>query len=204
MSNTRQQAAFFDDRDGSGALLQRVRVYDFDLRDWQYKTLLGQAVLMAPVSVAYRPQDDAYYLLDRATSHGRRVMRLHRIPAGYTVQQLAEWPDTGAFDTYGITAGADGLLLVTASSAHHHAFARLRPDIDRVHLTGLFFGSGKIVVPAFANSLDITFMRQTSRGDMIEELRSARHAGRGERDDDDDEEREEGEELDLDHARRMF
>ena len=185
VSNRRQEAAFFDDRDASGALLPRVRLFDFVLQQPLEKTILGRNKLHEPLAAAYRAADDAYYVLDRTREHGHATIRLVRIPSSYTVEVIAEWPDTNAFADHFLTASADGTLIVTGSSSHHHGFAILALDHMRPRLRMLDFGSGQVVVPAYASRLSIMFVRVSSTGEFIpDEVRRPRRAteqrGRGE------------------------
>jgi hypothetical protein len=205
VSNRRQEVAFFDDRDAQGNLLPRVRVYNFNLQAWQSKDLLGATKLENPMAVAYRSYNDAYYVLDRATVDGHGVVRIVEIPLGYNPQVLAEWPDTHAFDTYGVTAGFDGMVTVTASSSRRHAFARFAPAGATLNLRGLFFDDGEVVAPAFANEANITFVHHKDDGTYaVEQLALGARAAHEPPHSHSHDLREEGNSLDLGHAARMF
>jgi hypothetical protein len=203
VSNHRQEVAFFDDRDAQGNLLPRVRLYNFQLQAWQSKDLLGHTTLQGPMAVAYRSYDDTYYVLDRATVGGLHVVRVVAIPLGYNPQVLAEWPDTHAFEKYGITAGFDGMVTVTASSDRRHAFARFSPNAATLSLRGLFLDDGEVAAPAYANQANITFVRHRDDGTYsVEQLAlgtRAEPAGHHPH-----EARAEGNPLDLGRAGCMF
>jgi hypothetical protein len=115
VSNRRGEVAFFDDRDVNGQLMPRIRVFDMNFKVWREKPSISRAKLEAPIAVAYHTHDDAYYVLDKATVHGATKLRLVRMARGFTVEVIAEWPHSGRFDDYAITAAVDGALLITAS-----------------------------------------------------------------------------------------
>jgi hypothetical protein len=121
-SARRQQLAFFDERDRDGN--PTTKTYDFETATYIAKPYLGRYKILDPVSVAYRPEDDAYYLLDRCGEKPPR-MCLYRVGLGWAPMLLAEWPRTGNFISAAITAGRDGTLILSGSNKSSHGIAIL-------------------------------------------------------------------------------
>ncbi len=60
MSGRRQQVAFFDQQDDSGNYV--AKTYDFETASYATRHYLGRDGLVDPAAVAYRPEDDDYYV----------------------------------------------------------------------------------------------------------------------------------------------
>lgn len=134
---------------------------------------------------------------------GHSVIRIVSVPLGYNPQVVAEWPDTGAFASYAITAGFDGMITVTGSSSRRHAFARFARGPRRLTLRGLFLGDGEISAPAYANQANITYVRHNDDGTyVVEQLALGSHESWGQHHP--HETREEGDALALSLAGCMF
>lgn len=164
VSGARQEVAFFGERGWQGEILPRVRVFDLDWQSSYERPLQGELGLVDPVAATYRLEDDAYYVLDRATdAQGAPTMRLLRLPRGLTVELVAEWQRPGYRDQYALTSGEGGVLVVSAWG-YDHAIAVLRFDEAGLRLDGLQFGAGPLLAPAEATEGGVVYAAPNQQG----------------------------------------
>jgi V8-like Glu-specific endopeptidase len=209
VSGARQEIVRFVE---STATSRGVFVYDFDLKTSSLRPIISALGLGVPLAATYRPQDDSYYVLD--STNGGKQIRLVRFTAGLSVELIKEWPRLGRFDSFALTTGADGSLILSTWNAKRHAILALTfrtTDIDP-HLVALFFGKGAIAIPAAKSmdSLNYGLAVGTGFRPAVQRLAPAspkppRHWGsqRG-IDDSDDCEDESGDDIELSHAEKAF
>jgi hypothetical protein len=164
LSSHRQELAFFGERDASGKLLQQMRVFDFDLQRSITKPILGATKFTNIAAVTYVVQDDAYYFLDKTQLLGADTMSLLKLGRGLTLRKLAEWPQLHQFNSFALTAGSEGTLLISAWSATRHAIAVLVNQNEQVRVLGIYFGPDPMAVPATQNLDGVTFLRAPATG----------------------------------------
>jgi hypothetical protein len=180
VSGFRQEVSVFGEHDASGKIMQSVRVYDFDLRNAQVLPIIGRNKVVDPVAVTYRSEDDSYYFLDQDRDHGLPIVRLNRFTRGLTIEHIAQWPRSGHFDTYALTTGEDGNLVLSASTKGQHAIAVLSiTGQQSVGLEHLSFGSGAIAVPAQSTFDGIDYGVLASNGGMTVQRDVADHVNEG-------------------------
>ena len=167
LSGRRQELTFFAERDASGNVQQQIRTFDFDLRTFTTKQLLGSVKFTDPTAVTYRAEDDSYYVLDRTRERGRPTLSLLWLPRGLTLQKIAEWKRPPKFDHFAITAGADLSIVVSAWNDTKHAVCLLSNQQDGLKVRWRLSGKGSMVVPAAADVDGITFLQRNERGALI-------------------------------------
>lgn len=211
LSGRRQELIFLAEQDLVGSHLKDMRVIHFGTNVEERLPLLGKVKLADPVAVAYRAQDDAYYVLDRTQSGDHadddqrgHKMRLVRIGRGLTPQVISEWPRPGRFATFELTPAADGSLVVSASSATDHAICVIGYDGRSAATSkGIFFGNYPITVAAVQNETGITYAITQPDGNMVA-LRLGAQESRGrDRGDDSADDRGHGRRDDSPHGRRQ-
>lgn len=167
-SVARGQVAFFGERDGGGALLHQVRVVDFDLGTSTTHALVSDLRLQDPVAAAYSPSDDAYWLLDRAVdARGQSVMRLLRIPLGWSVELRGEYARSVAFTGFGLTMTPHGLLIASAWKSDLYRVARLGVGPLGMRLLKIDSGTTALAVPAFGGPDGSFAMPATATGQPL-------------------------------------
>ena len=185
VSGHRQEVAFFGELDANQQLLPSVRVYDFDLSQTIVKPIIGTERLHGPQSVTFRPEDDAYWLIDREVTLEGTSTRLVRMPRGLHVEVGISRRHESQYTDFGITTGTDGAIVVTAWNKRSHAIAVLDVTGRRVRAKALYFGHETIAVPAYKNPDAITFVTRASDGTLKPQAQTLRRSH--ERDMDDDE-----------------
>jgi hypothetical protein len=163
MSARRQEIAFVGERDGQGAVLQQLRVYDFDRGMALTRPLLiDDERLVDPVAVTYVPQEDAYYVLDRVTED-TAIIRLLRITKGNTLERATQWSNSGTFPNFGLTTTERGHLVISTWNSTSHNVAILEFAQDGLQLLKLVSGTSPLAVPAYGG-LDGTFVVRSVQG----------------------------------------
>jgi hypothetical protein len=182
LSGKRQEVAFFGERDDTGKILDSVRVVDLEVPSVTRQRILGDLKLEDPVAATYRAEDDSHYLLDRAHTGSRPVMRLVRVPRTLTVEIAHEWTRVGRFDEYALTTGAQGTLVVTAWSASQHAIALIDVGPRTYMAHALYFDKDAVVIPAHQNVDGITLgTRDATTGSLLLVRQSTSERTRGDR-----------------------
>jgi hypothetical protein len=163
VSARRAALAFVGERDGQGNVLPQLRVFDFDLGTQVTRPILiDDYRLVEPVAMTYVPQEDAYYVLDRATEDSS-VLRLLRITKGMTLQRAAHWPNSGVMYNFGLTTTPRGQLVLSAWNASAHKVAILEFAQDGLQLLKLVSGTAPLAVPAYGG-FDGTFVVRSVSG----------------------------------------
>jgi hypothetical protein len=181
LSGHRQDVAFVE-RDATGAVVQQLRTFDFDLASEVVKPFLGTYRLVDPIAMTYRAEDDAYYILDRTQDHGPS-MTMYRLPRGNTLEPLGTWNRPGNLREGALTTGSDGTLVITTWSDKKHAIAVLdvegilrhrdhgerarHPQPHRIEIVKLRFGKGTVAVPAHRNLDSLTLAVRDSNGTLV-------------------------------------
>lgn len=166
-SGRRQEIAFFNDRDLTGALLPHVRVFDYALNATRTKPIFGDVLLVDPIAATYRAEDDAYYLLDRVAHKTKKGkddddetrIRLVRMARGLGVEVLAEVDHDDDRTDFGLTAGSNGTLVVSSWSKEEHAICVVSIGVDGPHLRRVVHGEDPLAIPAFAGVDGLFFVR---------------------------------------------
>lgn len=176
LSGKRQELALVE-RDAAGAVMQRLRIADFDLTREIIKPFLGSEKLVDPVAMTYRAEDDAYYILDRAKTIPPSAV-LYRLPRGNTLEVLGSWTRPGDLPNVALTTATDGNLVLSTWNDRRHMIAVLDPnaDLDRGNHSGqrpatnhlrvvsMRFGNGAVVLPAHKNLDGVTLVVRDTRG----------------------------------------
>jgi hypothetical protein len=199
VSGHRQEVAFFGERDAQNRPLNGVRTYDFDLGQTIVWPIVGKETLHDPVAVTYRPQDDAYWLLDRVQARDGETMRLVRAQRGVVIQVIAQWESHRHHTNFELTTGAEGSLVISASRRERHAIAVLSVDGLTPALTALYFGRDPIVLSAYKSLDGVTFATQAKDGSVVpqRQLETRRHEA-------DLEDDRSGKGLELRELRKIF
>lgn len=122
--------------------------------------------LTDPVAATYRIDDDAYYVLDRAVgAYGNLVTRLLRVSSANTLQKLAEWPRANVATQFGLRAGDDGSLIVSAWSASAWSVSEMSVNAFGTELIAQHRGSGTaLFAPALKRAPLGLFVVRSSNG----------------------------------------
>jgi hypothetical protein len=132
-SALRQELVFFDANDEDG--FPMMRAIDLETDQVTLKHIVGQIHLADILAVAYREEDDSYFVLDRTstlTSAASGKIRLFRLAPGLVPELVAFFPDHHVHSNYGLTVSEYGLVAVTGWSASSFGVATLdvRPDLS--------------------------------------------------------------------------
>jgi hypothetical protein len=132
-SALRQELVFFDANDEDG--FPMMRAIDLETDQVTLKHIVGQIHLADILAVAYREEDDSYFVLDRTstlTSAASGNIRLFRLAPGLVPELVAFFPDHQVHSNYGLTISEYGLVAVTGWSASSFGVATLdvRPDLS--------------------------------------------------------------------------
>jgi len=113
-----------------------------------FRLLTGLA-LVEPVSATYSQSDDSYYVLDKALgAAGSAVLRLLRISAARSIEEIAEWPRTNWATAYAVKASPQGGVTLTAWSSSAWKVAELTPSHAGAEVLAFFAGTGSLSGPA--------------------------------------------------------
>ena len=133
LSALRQELVFFDANDEDG--FPMMRAIDLETDQVTLKHIVGQIHLADILAVAYREEDDSYFVLDRTstpTSAASGKIRLFRLAPGLVPELVTFFPDHHVHSNYGLTVSEYGLVAVTGWSASSFGVATLdvRPDLS--------------------------------------------------------------------------
>lgn len=182
LSGRRQEIGFLE-RDSTGAVVQQLRTFDFDLAAEVIKPFVGYARLVDPVAMTYRAEDDAYYILDRTRTHEPSAT-LYRLPRGNSLEVVGMWRRPGKFQHAAVTTGSDGTLVISTWNDKKHAItvldldsrahdrARKNHDDDsgplrRIKVVAMRFGKGAVEIPAYRNLDSITLVLRNADGTLV-------------------------------------
>lgn len=150
-SARRQEMVFFKD---TTAGPNYVRLYDFDVNGFRTSEILGPTMLVNPLAVTYRSEDDSYYVLDAAFFDGTSnpSMRLISISRGMSTRLLWEWARNVTPPRIRLSTGAAGAIIVACDGSKQHTIGELTVDDGgSVALRRMLSGTGALSAPALQN-----------------------------------------------------
>jgi hypothetical protein len=158
-SGRRQEARFFGERNAANRMV--MRSLDFATKTQRIEPIL-EGELYAPTAATYRPQDDAYYVLDLADPV---TMRLVRVERGLRAIEVGRWTVGPNTKTSRITTSNDGALVITTSTDTQSRIGIIRFTGETASGHSVFVeGIPRMIEPAFLSSGRIGLIVAPSTG----------------------------------------